>query len=436
MWTGGHRSQPGDFRAPTALERAMIATLLKRDFPGRDVLVRQLESAQVKTLDGDGSLTISVRITERAEVVQRVVVEAWATDLDGMLIEFLLHVIDGRLDEYEVFRADSQPLQHVVQPGELDVFVSPNKGDDAALQLLKPASAEPVVNLHAIATALDRDDVVALGEAKERVHVVGLRPPALITTFDTVLDFGGNRLALCNPSGRLVVVAAAWERHGICGYDAMSGSRLWQRKDLKRTQRLSPAGKGELVAAALEGQALSLLDAATGETRASISGAASLWQNPHAPFAVTGWNHVVALTETVSWARRWHAPIAGFALLDAAFGIDAIVVSDAHTAHGSIYCFGVDGRLKWRHEEPPETLCWALGRDDETDDWLGLEHHVNKKAPDYLARWSSTGALISRTEVESVGGGAAFLPGGRRMVTKAGKIIDCRSGSATPLPLA
>jgi hypothetical protein len=428
-------SQAGDFREPTALERELIATLLRPEFPGRDVLVKQLESAQVKTLDADSSLTIAARIDERAEVVQRVVVEAWATDTDGMLIEFLLHVIDGRLDEFEVFRADSKPLQHVVQPGELDVFVSPNRGDDAVIQTPREVPPEPVVNLREIAVTLDRDDVVALGEARERVHVVALQPPGHVATFDTILDFGGKRLAMCSVGERLVVVAAAWERDGICGYDALTGARLWQRKDLKRTQRLSPAGKGELVAASLEGQALQVLDAATGETKASIRSAASFWQSPLAPVAVTGWNREIALIDTVSWERRWRGPIEGFAVLDAAFGSDFLAVSDAHTAHGSIYCFGLDGQLVWRHEEAPETLCWALGWDGERREWLGLEHHVNKKAPDLLSRWSSTGAPISQEEVESVGGGAAFLLGGRTLVTQSGNVVDTRTGATTVLRL-
>jgi hypothetical protein len=103
----------------------MVATLLRSEFPGRDVLVRQLATASVKTIDPDGSLKFAVESPERADVNQRVPVEAWATDLDGMLIEVLLHVVDGVLDEFEILRADSKPLQHTVEPGELDVAVRP-----------------------------------------------------------------------------------------------------------------------------------------------------------------------------------------------------------------------------------------------------------------------------------------------------------------------
>lgn len=113
-----------DFRSPSTLEFELIRTMLRPDFPGRDVLLRQLEGASVRRVDPDGSLKIMVRSLERAQVTQMTPVIGFARDLDGMLIEFMLHVIDGRLEEFEILRADSKPLQHVVQPDELEVSVA------------------------------------------------------------------------------------------------------------------------------------------------------------------------------------------------------------------------------------------------------------------------------------------------------------------------
>jgi hypothetical protein len=109
------------FREPSDQELDLITTMLRPHFPGRDVLLRQLDGALVRRVDPDGSLKISVRLAERTEVTQSVPVMAFARDLDGMLIEFLLHVADGKLEEFEVLRADSGPLQHDVQPDELEV---------------------------------------------------------------------------------------------------------------------------------------------------------------------------------------------------------------------------------------------------------------------------------------------------------------------------
>jgi hypothetical protein len=114
-----------DFRDPSTLEVELIRSMLRPDFPGRDVLLRQLEGATVRRVDADGSLKILVRSLERAQVPQMKPVIGFSQDLDGMLIEFMLYVIDGRLEEFEILRADSKPLQHVVQPDELEVSVAP-----------------------------------------------------------------------------------------------------------------------------------------------------------------------------------------------------------------------------------------------------------------------------------------------------------------------
>jgi hypothetical protein len=51
-------------------------------------------------------------------------------------------------------------------------------------------------------------------------------------------------------------VAGAWERHGICAYNGLSGDLLWQRKDLKKSQHLAPAGEGALVTACFDDKPL------------------------------------------------------------------------------------------------------------------------------------------------------------------------------------
>ncbi|HZD22404.1 MAG TPA: hypothetical protein VE569_03235 [Acidimicrobiia bacterium] len=46
-----------------------------------------------------------------------------ATDRDGMKIHVLLHVLDGVMDELEIYREDSQPLQNPLSPGTVTVIV-------------------------------------------------------------------------------------------------------------------------------------------------------------------------------------------------------------------------------------------------------------------------------------------------------------------------
>jgi hypothetical protein len=73
----------------------------------------------------------------------------------------------------------------------------------------------------------------ATAECEHAVEVWSLAERRLMSSFETVLDPGGRRLALL-AEDRPIVVAGAYHRHGICAYDALSGDRLWQRKELKR----------------------------------------------------------------------------------------------------------------------------------------------------------------------------------------------------------
>lgn len=287
-----------------------------------------------------------------------------------------------------------------------------------------------MTDIRVVAPALKRSDVVALGEFETTVHLYEITPLRASSTISTVLSFGGDRLALCTPGESLVVVAAAWERHGVCGYDA-AGERLWQRKDLKRAGPLSPAGDGSLVAVALDRRSLQILDAATGASLASVRGVKGVWQSRHHSLAAAGSYKEIALLETHNWKRTWTVPVDGFALLDVAFAVDGLLASDSGDA-GRIYAFGLDGRQRWSQQLADEMLCWALAWDDTSDEWVGLAHHVNRATPDLLMRWARDGRALSALPLPSVTA-AAFLPGGVAVVTDRG-VVDARTGVVHPLP--
>ncbi|MFN8075395.1 MAG: hypothetical protein U0Q15_08260 [Kineosporiaceae bacterium] len=84
--------------------------------------------------------------------------------------------------------------------------------------------------------------------------------------FETVHD-DWVRLALAGgpDEDALVVVAASYDRHGVVGYAAATGQRLWQRKDLRQCDDVRFAG-GDLVAVNIEGRRKHVIDCRTGET--------------------------------------------------------------------------------------------------------------------------------------------------------------------------
>jgi len=93
-----------EFREPTNEEQALLKHLLEADFPGRDELDPLLRSVLVKTLDQDGGLALQSRAAGNASVVKRIPVEAEAKDEDGLTIHVLLHVVDGKPVELEIYK--------------------------------------------------------------------------------------------------------------------------------------------------------------------------------------------------------------------------------------------------------------------------------------------------------------------------------------------
>lgn len=95
-------------RRPTGQEFALLTRLVGSTFDGAPALARQLATTLVTPLDENGSLRLHPGGTMPASVNRRIPVEANYPDADGVIVHVLLHVIDGRLDELEVYREDSE----------------------------------------------------------------------------------------------------------------------------------------------------------------------------------------------------------------------------------------------------------------------------------------------------------------------------------------
>lgn len=102
-------------------ESPLLLRFVARGFPGSVELHDQLRSVTVADIDADGSLRLSTRGAAPADVLRRIPVEASYADRDGVRVHLLLHVIDGYLDEFEVFREDSmRVMNRPVEQADLD----------------------------------------------------------------------------------------------------------------------------------------------------------------------------------------------------------------------------------------------------------------------------------------------------------------------------
>lgn len=93
-------------REPTSSELRVIKEMVSQDFEGSAELAGQIEGLRVASLDSNGSLRLAVSGGRPARVRLRVPVEAEYDDHDGVVVHVLVHVVNGHLDELEVYRED------------------------------------------------------------------------------------------------------------------------------------------------------------------------------------------------------------------------------------------------------------------------------------------------------------------------------------------
>jgi hypothetical protein len=114
-----------NFRKLNTWEVEIFKKLFEVKFPEIDVLKKQLTYSLVKEVDENGSLKFKIRkdVTLVEKIKKRVPVEAEVNDKDGVKIHILLHVLDGKIDELEIYKENSSKIIREVKPSELKVLV-------------------------------------------------------------------------------------------------------------------------------------------------------------------------------------------------------------------------------------------------------------------------------------------------------------------------
>jgi len=111
--------RPRSWRKLTVAEKRVLDRLLSNHFAGRDELTAQVDRATVSRIDREGSLQFRT-VGPSALVNQRVPVEGrypdGSDDPIGPAVNLLLHVVNGRLHELEVYKDDGSDI--IVGPFE------------------------------------------------------------------------------------------------------------------------------------------------------------------------------------------------------------------------------------------------------------------------------------------------------------------------------
>lgn len=114
------------FRNFSQIERAWVEAILSVDFFGKEIILKQLDSAQILRDYNIGYISLKINVNRSIEKVPfqiRVPIEMRATKKDDVPIIFLLHFVDGFVDELEIFNADSSPISDNIYIEKKDIIV-------------------------------------------------------------------------------------------------------------------------------------------------------------------------------------------------------------------------------------------------------------------------------------------------------------------------
>lgn len=106
----------------TKEEREILERLLEPDFPGSAELRDQLNSVKAEVIDEDGGLALQSVTGPEAPVRWRVPTEGECKDSDGIDVHVLLHVLNGRMCELELYKEDGSRVRGLPKAHDLVLF--------------------------------------------------------------------------------------------------------------------------------------------------------------------------------------------------------------------------------------------------------------------------------------------------------------------------
>ena len=188
--------------------------------------------------------------------------------------------------------------------------------------------------------ACDESSLVAAAFFESTVQIWNWDKAEQIGELETVLDFGGRRLALT--AGGSICITGSWS-HGVAAYSVPNGDCLWRRPELTEVQRLTLSASGQEVNCGFEKRPLAVIDVRTGNTVRTDKNALALYSSRFGSYKFVeqpkGYR--------IMGGHEREIPSISFALLDAALSPEAVCISEPKVG---IRCFELEsGKQLWHH---------------------------------------------------------------------------------------
>ncbi|MCB9421792.1 MAG: WD40 repeat domain-containing protein [Ardenticatenaceae bacterium] len=265
-------------------------------------------------------------------------------------------------------------------------------------------------------------EIIAAALFEQTVSLWNISNGLQVSEFETILDFGGSRLALSHVE--CACLTAAYHVHGLACYGTPTGELRWQRKELKKIQQIVITPNGRDAYCCFEEGPCQILDVSTGETTERIRGLRYVWLDPQSAFQLRKSNKLAV----VDWNGKQAFQIKpdSFAVLDAVFSKKQLALSESG-ANVRIFDLA-SGREVVRHVQPKNHHVLELSFSEYDSMFYGVQWNYHNGGPKLLLRFNPES---TETEVvRDLGRPAvvAFCQGGTHLLTSEGDVINCQTG--------
>lgn len=272
-----------------------------------------------------------------------------------------------------------------------------------------------------LATTAD-GDIIAAALFVRTVSLWNLLTGTRVSEFDTVLDFGGKRLALSQTES--ACLSAAYKIHGLACHETPFGRLRWQRRDLKKVQQILVTPDGCSVYCCRDEGPCEVVSISTGETTNRIRGLRYVWIDAR---------DIVQLRKTSDGAVVCRDQGVAFRIVLNSFAILDAVISESHVtiseAGGDVRIFSLTtGKEVLRHTQPEGYHILSLSLSPDASGFYGVQWKYDTGGQKLLLRFSFDSPESEVVRDLGKPSETVFCHRGRHLLTSEGDLVDCQSG--------
>jgi outer membrane protein assembly factor BamB len=266
---------------------------------------------------------------------------------------------------------------------------------------------------------------IALAEFEKRVQIFDMNFLQIISEFDTILDFGGQRLAI-SEDGK-ICICGCWERHGICAYETKTGKLIWQRKDLKKVQHIHILyADNSKFFAQFEVGASRTFDINSGLEIDKVSGAKYLFNSKYLEIDIIDKSNKIQVIDRKTKKIKANIERQSFATLDLAIADNCLAISESG---GPMSCYDIQsGEIKWRIPINEDGHFLRVTFNYELNSFIGVSWPFLKGGNKKLKYINKDNGLIEKEMTINCPTETEFALNGNVLVTSDREIIDLKSG--------